>query len=304
MNLLDRIERRRAALTESERDLSAFIVEHYPQVAFESATSIGQQVGVSAATVVRFFAKLGYDGFADVQRELRDEVAARLHSPIQRLDATREAPREAQELLRQSLGVDLGNLDATYRAVDPAQFQALVERLVKGTGRTFVIGEKKGYGVAHYLHTQLNLALPDVTLLESGQSLIVDRLLRVTAQDLLVAVDVRRYARATVLVAKRFRDLGADVAVLADSPLSPLSGLAKFKLPITTTGAGAFDSYTAVISLVNALVNGVAVHRKQELHDTLERGEALWQEFQTFTARDFFDEGYPAPPGRGEARRG
>ncbi len=304
MNLLERIERRRAALTESERDLAAFVVEHHPHMAFESATSIGQRVGVSAATVVRFFAKLGYDGFADVQRELRAEVAARLLSPIERLDATREAPGEANELLRQSLNVDLGNLQATYRGVDPEQFQALVERLVAPGGRTYVMGEKKGYGVAHYLQTQLNLALPDVTLLESGESLLVDRLLRVTAQDLLVAVDVRRYARATVLVAKRFRDIGADVAVLADSPLSPLSGLARFKLPITTTGAGAFDSYTAAISLVNAVVNGVAVRRKQELHETLERGEALWQEFQTFSARDFFEEGYPTPPGRGEERRG
>ncbi|HEY8369919.1 MAG TPA: RpiR family transcriptional regulator, partial [Thermodesulfobacteriota bacterium] len=78
MNVLERIERRRAALTESERELAAFVVEHYPHVAFESATSIGQRVGVSAATVVRFFAKLGYEGFADVQRELRAEVAARL----------------------------------------------------------------------------------------------------------------------------------------------------------------------------------------------------------------------------------
>ncbi|HEX7127747.1 MAG TPA: MurR/RpiR family transcriptional regulator [Thermodesulfobacteriota bacterium] len=304
MNLLERIERRRAALTESERELAAFVVEHYPHMAFESATSIGQRVGVSAATVVRFFAKLGYEGFADVQRELRAEVAARLHSPIERLDAAREAPDEASELLRQSLTVDLGNLEATYRGVDPEQFRLLVERLVAPGGRIYVMGEKKGYGVAHYLHTQLNLALPDVTLLESGQSLLVDRLLRLTEKDLLVAIDVRRYARATVLVARRFRDIGADVAVLADSPLSPLSGLARFRLPITTTGAGAFDSYTAAVSLVNAIVNGVAIRRKQALHDTLERGEALWQEFQTFTARDFFEEGYPTPPGGGEARRG
>lgn len=304
MNVLERIERRRAALTESERELAAFVVEHYPHVAFESATSIGQRVGVSAATVVRFFAKLGYEGFADVQRELRAEVAARLHSPIERLDATRETPDEASELLRQSLTVDLGNLEATYRGVDPEQFRLLVERLVAPGGRIYVMGEKKGYGVAHYLHTQLNLALPDVTLLESGQSLIVDRLLRVTEKDLLVAIDVRRYARATVLVARRFRDIGADVAVLADSPLSPLSGLARYRLPIATTGAGAFDSYTAAVSLVNAIVNGVAIRRKQALHDTLERGEALWQEFQTFTARDFFEEGYPTSPGGGEGRRG
>ncbi len=304
MNLLQRIERRRAALTESERELAAYVVEHYPHVVFESATSIGQRVGVSAATVVRFFAKLGYDSFADVQRELRQEVAARLHSPIQRLDAAGEGPRAADAVLHQSLEVDLGNLQATYRSVDPAQFEALVERLVAGRGRVYVMGEKKGYGVAHYLHTQLNLALPEVVLLESGQSLLVDRLLRVTAQDLLIAIDVRRYARATVLAARRFHELGADLAVLTDSPLSPLAGLAKFRLLITTAGAGAFDSYTAAISLVNALVNGVAARRKEALHETLEQGEALWQAFQTFTARDFFDEGYPAPPGRGEPRRG
>lgn len=302
--LFDRIERRRPALTESERALAAFLVEHYPHIAFESATSIGQRVGISAATVVRFFAKLGYESFAEVQRELREEVAARLHSPIERLDATRDEPRTAAELLRQSLTVDLGNLEATYRAVDPATFEALVERLVTAKGRIFVMGEKKAYGVAHYLHTQLNLALPAVELLESGQSLLVDRLLRVAPRDLLVAIDVRRYARATVLAAKRFRDVGADVAALADSPLSPLAGVAQFKLPITTAGAAAFDSYTAVLSLVNALVNAVAARRRKALHETLAAGEALWQEFQTFTARDFFAEGFPTRAGGGESRQG
>lgn len=304
MDLLKRIERQGAALTESERALAAFLVEHYPHVAFESATSMGQRVGVSAATVVRFVQKLGYDGFPEVQRELRAEVSARLLSPIERLEGMREAPGEANEFLRQSLNVDLGNLEATYRAVDPAQFQAFVERLVVPGGRVYVMGEKKGYAVAHYLQTQLNLALPNVTLLESGQSLVVDRLLHVTAQDLLVAIDVRRYAHATALVAKRFRNLGADVAVLADSPLSPLSGFATWKLPLTTTGAGAFDSYTAAISLVNAIVNGVVARRQPELHDTLERGEALWQEFQATTAHDGVDEEFPIPPGGGEGRRG
>ncbi len=304
MNLLERIERRRAALTESERDLAGFVVEHYPQVVFESATSIGQRVGVSAATVVRFFAKLGYESFAEVQRELRQEVAARLHSPIQRLDATRDEPGEGTEILRQSFEVDLGNLQATYRSVDPAQLDALAERLVSPDGRVYVMGEKKAYGVAHYLHTQLNLALPDVVLLESGQSLLVDRLLRVSARDLLVAIDVRRYARATALAARRFHELGADLAVLTDSPLSPLAGLARFRLLITTAGAGVFDSYTAAVSLVNALVNAVAARRKQALHETLEQGEALWQAFQTFTARDLFEEGFPSSPGRGERRRG
>lgn len=304
MTLLERIEHHRAALTESERHLAAFLVEHYPHIVFESATAIGQRVGVSIATVVRFFAKLGYDSFADVQRELRDEIAARLHSPIQRLHASRDEPSETDEILRQTLEADLGNLQGTYRGIGRAQFRALVDRLVSGRGRVYVLGEKKAYGIAHYLHTQLNMALPNVELLESGQSLLVDRLLRVSAEDLLIAIDVRRYARASVMAGRCFHDAGAEVAVLADSPLSPLSAQATYRLFVTTAGAGVFDSYTAVLSLANALVNAVAARCKEALHATLERGEALWQTFQTFTARDLFDEGYPKGPGRDEPRRG
>ncbi len=282
VKLIDRIEAQRHDLTERERALASYLADHYPNIAFESATSIGAQVGASPATVVRFFAKLGYNGFADFQREVRGQVERRLHSPLERLSNPAAHADDPAGIIQRTFELEQRNLSRTFQELDGAQFAALVARLCIPNQRVFIIGEKKGYSVAHLLYAQLNMGVDDVTLLETGQSLLADRLMRVRPGDLLIAIDVRRYVRSVVQTAKCFVDRGADVAVLTDSLISPLGEWARYRLVAATEGATAFDSYLGLFALVNTLVNGVTLRRKQQVADNLAAGEALWEAFSVF----------------------
>src|SRR5258708_30775793 len=85
MALLERLEVEQAHLTVSERQIAQYLISHYPQAILGSASSIGRATKISAATVVRFFAKLGYESFAEAQDEIRREEALNLNSPLDRI---------------------------------------------------------------------------------------------------------------------------------------------------------------------------------------------------------------------------
>src|SRR5262245_39420067 len=76
---------RQADLTPAERSIAAVVLDDYPRSALLSAGQLASTAGVSAASVSRFAAKLGYGSFAEVQEHLREELRARLESPSERL---------------------------------------------------------------------------------------------------------------------------------------------------------------------------------------------------------------------------
>jgi DNA-binding MurR/RpiR family transcriptional regulator len=69
MDLFDRIYSRSDALTRGEARLAAALLAEPSRIAFESAAALGAPQELSAATVVRFFAKLGCSSLMEAQHE-------------------------------------------------------------------------------------------------------------------------------------------------------------------------------------------------------------------------------------------
>ncbi|MGY2049738.1 MurR/RpiR family transcriptional regulator [Methylobacterium sp. JK268] len=279
--LLERLEAGQGALTARETEIARYLIAHYPQSCLDSASAMARATGVSAATVVRLFAKLGYARFRDVQREVRDAVSRKLHSPAERAGLPDEAGSLA-EIAARTLDTEIANICATYAGLAPGDIEAVVDRLCAGRGKIYVIGEKNSYPVAYYIQTHLNFCLPDVVLLDTGEARIADRLLWLTPDDLLVGISIRRYSPNTTRAAAHLRDLGGDVIALTDSPLSPLCPHATHRLLIETRSQSVFDSFTAAISLAGLIVGAVARRRREAMLDTLRRGERLYATFGTF----------------------
>jgi len=128
----------------------------------------------------------------------------------------------------------------------------------------------------------LNMCMPDVHLLGTGGGLLADELLWVSPRDTLVAVSIRRYAKHVIQAAQHFRQLGAPVISITDSPLAPIAGLSDHRLLIQTASASPFDSYTAGFTLCNAIVAAVALRRKKETEALLKRGDKVWNHFDVF----------------------
>lgn len=284
--LLERLRHARESLTGRERKIASVLEAGYPHAGLESATALGARVGASAATVVRFAAKLGYAGYPDLQRELRSEVEARLATPLQRLEqAAQIQPRQAtadSDIPTRTFEIAMAALTRSFGALDRHTLDQITLALTTCRGRILISGEKKGRAIALYLYAQLNLCLPRVTLLTTDAGFEGDQLLDLSPDDVFVAVDVRRYVRRGLAAADWAASQGAKLIVLADSTASPLYAITTLRLCASTNSAGAFDSYIGLMLVADILSNLVVSRGPEAARERISKGEGVWERLGVF----------------------
>ena len=89
-DLLHRISERMHEFSKGQKRIGNFILEHYDKAAFMTAARLGEAVGVSESTVVRFASELGYDGYPELQRALQEMIRNRL-TAVQRIEVAEAA---------------------------------------------------------------------------------------------------------------------------------------------------------------------------------------------------------------------
>ena len=86
-DILKLIEANKSKFSKGQRQIAAYIAEHYDKAAYMTAAKLGREVGVSESTVVRFVMELGFEGYPEFQRSLRSLIRSRL-TAVQRIEVT------------------------------------------------------------------------------------------------------------------------------------------------------------------------------------------------------------------------
>lgn len=85
--LLIRMEEKYKKMSKGQKRLADYVTENYDKAVFLTAARLGEVVGVSESTVVRFATQLGYKGYPGFQKALEELVRNKLNS-IQRMEVT------------------------------------------------------------------------------------------------------------------------------------------------------------------------------------------------------------------------
>src|SRR6266852_5733781 len=153
------VRHRLASLSPAERKLARVLLASYPIAGLESVARFAERAGVSPPTVTRFITKLGFRGYPEFQELLRQEVQARLSSPLARYHSD-EAPRGTDSLLTDALEVSANNLRATVELLSHHDVEEVVELLTDVRRRVLVLGGRVSGSLARYLAGQLHLLRP------------------------------------------------------------------------------------------------------------------------------------------------
>ena len=85
-SVLHTIEDNLSTFSKGQKRIGRYILDHYDQAAFMTASKLGKLTEVSESTVVRFAAELGFDGYPSMQKALQEMARNRLTS-TQRIQA-------------------------------------------------------------------------------------------------------------------------------------------------------------------------------------------------------------------------
>lgn len=271
-DLIDRLNHSGRKLSKGHRRIAQYIVEHYDKAVFMTASRLGESVGVSESTVVRFAIVLGYEGYPQLQRALQELISHRL-TAVQRFEMSSEIDPNA--VLRTVLKSDMQNIRTTVEELDNHSFEDAVTRILKAK-EIYVIGLRSAAPLAQFLGYYLNYIFDRVHLVSSAATDVFEEIARVSQEDVVLGISFPRYSTRTVEAMRFARSCGAQVISITDGPMSPLHGVSDVCLNACTDMASFVDSLAAPMSVINALIVSLGLHRKDQLGRHFKQLEAIW----------------------------
>ena len=279
--LLQKIDEKYPRLSKGQKKLADYIRQEYDKAAFLTAAKMGEVVGVSESTVVRFAMTLGYKGYPEFQKALEELVRTKLNS-IQRMEVTYGRISQG-EILTSVLQADIEKIKLTMGSMDQEAFEMAVDTILKAK-RIYVIGIRSCAPLASFLSYYLQLICEDVTLVNTNSSSeIFEQLIRIGQDDVVIGISFPRYSMRTLKALEFANNRNAKVITLTDSVHSPMNLYSSCNLIARSDMASIVDSLVAPLSVINALVVALCMKKQKEVVATLETLEKIWDEYQVYT---------------------
>lgn len=289
--LLRRMETQYTKFSKGQRRLADYIIDSYDKAVFMTAAKLGEVVGVSESTVVRFATQLGYSGYPGFQKALEELVRNRLNS-IQRMEVTYGRISQS-EILETVLQSDIEKIKLTQSSIDQKAFDTAVD-MILNSRRLYIVGSRSCAPIASFLWFYLNLLFDNVILVDAnGPNEIFEQLLRIGEKDVIIGISFPRYSQRTLQAMEFAQRRKVKVITLTDSPRSPMTEYSDCNLIARSDMASIVDSLVAPLSVVNALVVALCMKRRKEVVRTLEFLEEIWDESKVYK-RDEETEGFLA----------
>ena len=248
----ERIRRDLGELTPNERRAAHRLLADYPVAGLETAARLAEASGVSAPTVLRMIAKLGFTSYGAFQDALRAELAAQRETPLMKggdLSGTDRLGRFATAAI--------ANIRETEANVARGEFDAIVRLLADRNRPVHFRGGRFTDPIADYMVAHLRVLRPNVRRIVGERMGWLDQLLDVGKRDVFVLFDIRRYSDELAALAALAARRGATVALFTDQWLSPISRVAKHVLPAHVVAPSVWDSGAGLLLLVEALLSAI-----------------------------------------------
>ncbi|MBQ8202026.1 MAG: MurR/RpiR family transcriptional regulator [Clostridia bacterium] len=277
-DMIERLNQSGKRLSKGHRKIAQYIVEHYDKAVFMTASRLGESVGVSESTVVRFASAMGYEGYPQLQRSLQELVSHRL-TANQRFEMSTEInPSEALGIVLKS---DMQNLRATLDQMDNEVFDDVVKRLLSARS-IYVMGLRSAAPLAQFMGYYLNYIFDNVHLVSSGATDVFEEISKLKEDDIIVGISFPRYSTRTLEAMRFAKRCGAQVVAITDGPMSPLASIADATLTARTDMASFVDSLAAPLSVINALLVALGLHRKEALTQHFRQLESIWETYEVY----------------------
>ena len=279
--LLIRMEEKYKKMSKGQKRLADYVTENYDKAVFLTAARLGEVVGVSESTVVRFATQLGYKGYPGFQKALEELVRNKLNS-IQRMEVTYGRISQS-EILETVLQSDIEKLKLTLTGIDQKAFELAIDTILSAK-RIYGVGLRSCAPLASFLCFYLNLVCENVTAVNTNSSSeIFEQLIRINEEDVIIGISFPRYSMRTLKALEFASNRKAKVITLTDSVHSPMNLYSSCNLIARSDMASIVDSLVAPLSVINALVVALCMKKQKEVVNTLETLEQIWGEYQVYS---------------------
>ena len=282
--IFSKIDLNNKKLSKGHKKLVQYISINYDKAAFMTASKLGEIVGVSESTVVRFATEMGFKGYPELQKELQQMIKSKL-TAVQRMEVSSNLIGD-DSAIKKVLNGDIELIRNTLETVSDSEFQNAVET-INNARKIYILGVRSSAALASFLHFYLNLVFENVVLIDtSSGSEMFEQMFRINEDDVCVAISFPRYSKQTINALRFISDRGTKIISITDSAVSPIAEFSNTLLVAKSDIVSVVDSLVAPLSLINALIVALTFSRREEVYNNFNKLESIWDEYQVYDKSD------------------
>lgn len=279
-DLLSRINEKYSKMSKGQKMIATYISDQYDKAVFYTAAKLGEVVGVSESTVVRFAYALGYKGYPEFQKALEELVQNKLNS-VQRMEVAYGNMNQSK-ILNSVLNGDARRIKETIQTIDSDAFNAAVDILLDAK-KIYIVGLRSCAPLASITAFYFNMIFDNVQLLTSSSaSELFEQMVRIGKNDVILGISFPRYSMRTLKCLELANSKNAKVITLTDSVHSPMNLYSSCNLVAKSDMASIVDSLVAPLSVINALIVALCMKRQSQVIKTLDELEQIWDDYQVY----------------------
>ena len=279
-NLISLIKKKYPNLSKGHKAIASYIINHYDKAAFMTAARLGEEVGVSESTVVRFPVELGFSGYPMLQKELKEVIKSKL-TAAQRLEVSSNRI-DNDNVLKSVHQSDMNKIKMTMEEIDIDNFNLITEEILSAR-HIYIMGVRSSAPLASFLGFYFNLIFENVRLVHTTSvSEMFEQILNARKGDVVIGVSFPRYSRRTTKAIQFAKKQGATAIAITDNEDSPLAKSSNYSLYARSDMNSFVDSLVAPLSVINALIVAIGLKKKNHIQENLEKLERIWDEYQVY----------------------
>lgn len=279
-DVISRINECFGKMSKSQKSIATYISEHYDQAVFMTAAKLGETVGVSESTVVRFASFIGYTGYPELQMDLVSWVQDKMNV-VQQVGSKYSGSSQS-DILNSVINSDIEKLQHTLQNLDVAAFESAVDVLLNAK-HVYITGLRSCEPLAAFLAFYLQMIRGDVILVNTTNvSEMFEQMLRIGPEDAVVGISFPRYSMRTLKAMEFANDRNAKVITITDTIHSPMNLYSSCNLMARSDMVSIVDSLVAPLSVINALVVALCIKAPEQVKKNLKDLESAWNNYQVY----------------------
>lgn len=202
------------SLTKGEKKVARYVIDNYVDVLLQSSSELANSVGVGNTTVIRFAKDLGFDGFAELKKEMKANINT-ANSVIHYMKQM-ETKRAKSNPIGGYFERTLKDIEGFAETVDYGLFEKAAALILKAD-TVYTVGVGTDAIIARYLSIYLKKMGFKVQSILEGSVTLWDELLNISKNDVIILSSFPRYIREEMHVADIASEKGIPFIIFTDS---------------------------------------------------------------------------------------
>ncbi|MFJ8261055.1 MurR/RpiR family transcriptional regulator [Rummeliibacillus sp. NPDC094406] len=249
-------------LSKGQKKVASYILEFPHDVALKSAQEIGELVGVSETTVIRFCYAIEMSGYSELQSNIRNSLIHKKSSLGNYLASKAEI--EADDIFHEKvMKNDAKKIQTVSERLNLDDFQMSCHCLHEAK-KIYVLGLRSSFAAAQWLGFTLNILRSDIHMIEPQSQDIIQLLSHMQEGEVLVVLSFHRYYKETIDLTRMIKKKGVTIIGVSDAQIAPIYRYSDYYFPLAAAETSTIDIMPTVISFLNTLVSGMTVQAPEQ----------------------------------------